>query len=223
MSEPRGWSINSILWRRNEEGALKALRDAESVRKNLTSSGPEGRAAREELFRSHHKKVVTWCLRFTGDGEEAHDLAQAIFLKAFRQLESFRGESKISTWLYSITRSECMNYLKARSARPAPVDEEALGSVPDLSALSPLQLLERARSGPLVQSLLDRALDETEKRVFTLHYGDDMPLDVITRLLGLKNRSGAKAFIVSARRKISRMVQQWNAREVRLLTDGGAR
>jgi RNA polymerase sigma factor (sigma-70 family) len=166
--------------------------------------------------------VVTWCLRFTGDKEEANDLAQAIFLKAFRQLGSFRGESKISTWLYSITRSECMNYLKARSARPRPVEEEALGSVPD-AALSPLQMLERARSGPLVQSLLDRALDETEKRVFTLHYGDEMPLDVITRLLGLTNRSGAKAFIVSARRKISRLMQQWNARELRLFTEGGAR
>ena len=116
-----------------------------------------------------------------------------------------------------------MNYLKARSARPAPVEDEVLGTVPDAATPSPLQMLERARSGPLVQSLLDRALDETEKRVFTLHYGDDMPLDVITRLLGLQNRSGAKAFIVSARRKISRVMQQWNARELRLLSEGGAR
>ena len=116
-----------------------------------------------------------------------------------------------------------MNHLKARSSRPAPVQEDVLGSVPDATALSPLQMLERARSGPLAQSLLDRALDETEKRVFTLHYGDDMPLDVITRLLGLQNRSGAKAFIVSARRKISRVMQQWNARELRLLSEGGAR
>jgi len=46
---------------------------------------------------------------------------------------------------------------------------------------------------------------------------------VITRLLGLQNRSGAKAFIVSARRKISRVMQQWNARELRLLSEGGAR
>ena len=57
-----------------------------------------------------------------------------------------------------------MNYLKARSSRPAPVEDEVLGSVPDSAALSPFQMLERARSGPLVQSLLDRALDETEKR-----------------------------------------------------------
>jgi RNA polymerase sigma factor (sigma-70 family) len=209
--------------RERRGGGLKALREAEPVGSYLTTSGPEGRVSREALFRQHHKKVVTWCLRFTGDKEEANDLAQAIFLKAFRQLGSFRGESKISTWLYSITRSECMNYLKARSARPSPVEEEFLGSVPDAAALSPLQMLERARSGPLVQSLLDRALDETEKRVFTLHYGDEMPLDVITRLLGLTNRSGAKAFIVSARRKISRLMQQWNARELRLFTEGGAR
>jgi RNA polymerase sigma-70 factor, ECF subfamily len=203
--------------------ALKALREAESVGRDLTATGPEGRETPEELFRQHHKKVVTWCLRFTGDAEEAHDLAQAIFLKAFRQLDSFRGESRISTWLYSITRSECMNYLKARSSRPAPIEDDALGALPDAASLSPLQMLERARSGPLVQTLLDRALDETEKRVFTLHYGDEMPLDVITRLLGLTNRSGAKAFIVSARRKISRMVQQWNARELRLLAEGDAR
>jgi len=209
--------------RSEERRALKALREAEFVGADLTATGPEGGVCAEALFRRHHKKVVTWCLRFTGDGDEAHDLAQAIFLKAFRQLGSFRGESKISTWLYSITRSECMNYLRARSSRPSPVEEEVLGSVPDSAALSPLQMLERARSGPLVRSLLDRALDETEKRVFTLHYGDDMPLDVITRLLGLQNRSGAKAFIVSARRKISRVMQQWNARELRLLTEGGAR
>jgi len=203
--------------------ALEALRKGSLVRHDLAASGPEGRLSPEELFRQHHKKVVAWCLRFTGDRDEAHDLAQAIFLKAFRQLGSFRGESKISTWLYSITRSECMNYLRARSHRPDPVDEDVLSAVPDAGAESPFQMLERARSGPLVQSLLDKALDETEKRVFTLHYGEDMPLDVITRLLGLTNRSGAKAFIVSARRKISRLMQQWNARELRLSTAGGVR
>jgi len=219
----RGWCFPARReWQRRR--ALKALREAESVGDDLTVTGPEGRPSPEALFRRQHKKVVTWCLRFTGDKEEANDLAQSIFLKAFRQLGSFRGESKISTWLYSITRSECMNYLKARSARPPPLaEDEVLGSIPDAAALSPFQMLERARCGPLVQSLLDRALDDTEKRVFTLHYGDEMPLDVITRLLGLTNRSGAKAFIVSARRKISRLVQQWNARELRLFMEGGAR
>jgi len=134
-------------------------------------------------------------------------------VKAYRNLESFRGGSKVSSWLYSITRSECMNFLKARSARPDRVEEELLEALPDGDASSPDRFLEREGSARIVRALLDQALDEIEKQVFTLHYGDDVPLKVITRLLGLTNRSGAKAYIVSARRKLSRAVRQWKARE----------
>jgi DNA-directed RNA polymerase specialized sigma24 family protein len=106
-----------------------------------------------------------------------------------------------------------MNFLKARSARPDRLEEEVLEGLPDGDASRPDLGLERERSAQVVRALLDEALDETEKTVFTLHYGDDVPLKVITRLLGLTNRSGAKAHIVSARRKLSRAVRQWKARE----------
>jgi hypothetical protein len=56
--------------------------------------------------------------------------------------------------------------------------------------------------------VLNSALDDTEKIVFTLHYGDEMPLDSITRMLGLENASGAKAYIVSAKRKLARWISQ---------------
>jgi len=134
-------------------------------------------------------------------------------VKAYLNLKSFRGESKVSSWLYSITRSECMNFLKARSARSDLVEEELLEGLPAGDGSSPDRLLEREGSARIVRALLDQALDEIEKRVFTLHYGDDMPLEVITRLLGLENRSGAKAYIVSARRKLSRAIREWKARE----------
>ena len=134
-------------------------------------------------------------------------------MKAYLNLKSFRGESKVSSWLYSITRSECMNFLKARSARSDLVEEELLEGLPAGDGSSPDRLLEREGSARIVRALLDQALDEIEKRVFTLHYGDDMPLEVITRLLGLENRSGAKAYIVSARRKLSRAIREWKARE----------
>ncbi|HEX9573463.1 MAG TPA: sigma-70 family RNA polymerase sigma factor [Myxococcales bacterium] len=166
----------------------------------------------QELFRRHYPKVVSWCLRFAGDREEAYDLAQTIFTKAFRHLESFRGQSKVSTWLYSITRSECMNFLKARSTRP-PAAEDALEELPADGGTRPDEALERRVSAELVRALLDQALDETEKKVFTLHYGDEVPLDAITRLLGLSNRSGAKAYIVSAKRKLRRAFRRWKASE----------
>ena len=62
-----------------------------------------------------------------------------------------------------------------------------------------------------VRKLLAETLDETEQAVFTLHYGEDVPLDAITRLLGLQNASGAKAHVVSAKRKLARAVQRWKA------------
>jgi RNA polymerase sigma-70 factor (ECF subfamily) len=166
----------------------------------------------QELFRRHYPKVVGWCLRFTGDREEAYDLAQTIFAKACRHLDSFRGQSKVSTWLYSITRSECMNHLKSRSRHPASAEGEDLDDLPDRAGPGPDQGLEQQAWSRLVHGLLDQALDDTEKKVFTLHYGDEVPLDSITRLLGLSNRSGAKAYIVSARRKLKRAVRLWKSR-----------
>ena len=55
-------------------------------------------------------------------------------------------------------------------------------------------------------------MEAVERRVFVLHYGDGMPLDAITRLLRLDNASGAKAYIVSARRKIVKATSRLKAR-----------
>jgi len=193
---------------------LDALSDSELFANYLAAQTREQAGIWvQELFRRHYPKVVGWCLRFTGDREEAYDLAQAIFTKACRHLGSFRGQSKLSTWLYSITRSECMSYLKARSRQPAPAEEDELGELADRAAPQPDHALERKAWSRLVQLLLDEALDETEKKVFTLHFGDDLSLDAITRLLGLSNRSGAKAYIVSARRKLRRAARRWKMRK----------
>jgi len=195
------------------ERRLDALSDTELVANYLAAEGREEASVWvQELFRRHYPKVVGWCLRFTGDREEAYDLAQGIFAKACRHLGSFRGQSKLSTWLYSIARSECMSHLKARSRRPPSAGSDALDELPDSGASQPDQGLQREGWSRLVRALLDQALDETEKKVFTLHYGDDMPLDAITRFLGLSNRSGAKAYIVSARRKLKRAARLWKTR-----------
>jgi RNA polymerase sigma-70 factor, ECF subfamily len=161
----------------------------------------------QELFRRHYPKVVSWCLRFAGNRDEAYDLAQAVFTKAHRHLAAFRRDARFTTWLYAIVRSEGMNFLDAKRNRPAPVDEQELAEVVDDGATGAHEALERAASGEWVKALLDRVLDETEKQVFTLHFGDEVPLDAITRLLGLTNRSGAKAYVVSARRKLERALR----------------
>lgn len=195
---------------------MQALSDADLVANHLAEGGSGASVWLQELFRRHYAKVVTWCLRIAGDREEASDLAQAVFVKAHRHLRTFRGESRFSTWLYSITRSECMNYLKSRRSRPDDLDEDLLDELPDASESGPEEALDHRRSLVLAREFLDQELDETEKLVFAMHYGDDTPLDSITRLLGLTNRSGAKAYIVSARRKLSRAIGRWKASQDRL-------
>lgn len=207
--------------------SLDALSDTELLA-NYRGAGRREDAAVwvQELFRRHYPKVVGWCLRLTGDRDDAYDLAQAIFAKAYRGLDSFRGHAKVSTWLYAITRSECMNQRKSRgreipgSRASANGEGEQLEDLPDFAGATPEQALEREGAVRVARALLDQALDETEKKVFTLHYGEDMPLDAITRLLQLRNRSGAKAYIVSARRKLNRAVRVWKARAEGLDDEG---
>jgi len=169
----------------------------------------------DELFRRNYTRVARWCLRFTADRESAADLSQEIFAKAYRNLSSFQGQSKFSTWLFVIARNHCLNAVRAnaRQATELKADdgEAILLAIADNSP-NPHSLMEQTASAELVRKLLSEALDETEKMVFTLHYGEEVPLDAITRLLQLENQSGAKAYIVSAKRKLARLVQQWKAR-----------
>ena len=66
-----------------------------------------------------------------------------------------------------------------------------------------------------MQELINGSLDETERQVMTLHYGEDMTLDSISRLLNLQNASGAKAYIVSAKRKLQTAIGRMKARNTR--------
>lgn len=165
-----------------------------------------------ELFQRHHQRVALWCLRITGDRNSAADLAQEIFANAFRYLGSFQGASKFSTWLYSITRNHCLNELKSKANRLQESSEAVLEELPDQFGKTILEELERESAANLARQLIQDSLDETERQVFTLHYGEDMPLDAITRLLGLSNASGAKAYIVSSKRKLQHAVRRWRAR-----------
>jgi len=166
-----------------------------------------------ELFRRHHVKVARWCLSFAPDRESAADLAQEICAKAYQKLALFKGESKFSTWLFSIARNHCLNSVRSRSNAPVmDSDETVMETLPDLVSDNPQKAAERKQLAGLARQLINETLEETEKQVFTLHYAEEVPLDVITRMLKLENASGAKAYLVSAKRKLDRAVKRWNAK-----------
>ncbi|HLJ49316.1 MAG TPA: RNA polymerase sigma factor [Bryobacteraceae bacterium] len=189
------------------------LGDEELVDRYRSETGPQRERLLNQLFERHHGRVAAWCYRMTGDVDAAADLAQEVFLKAFQHLDSFRHQSKFTTWLYSITRNHCMDALKSRPAAPLLAPDGALDQLEDLRAGELLSVLERRESQEVARQLITESLDETEAKVMTLHYVDEMPLDVVTRTLQLTNASGAKAYVVSARRKLARAFERWTRRE----------
>lgn len=162
--------------------------------------------AMDALFRRYQTRVALWCYRVSEDRELAADLAQEVFLKAFRSLERFKGDSKFSTWLFAIARNHCLNELHARAARPENNTDSALLELAGSYTESFEADLDRTAKSELIAQVFQSDLDDTERAVMKLHYVEEMSLDAVTRLLGLPNLSGAKAFVVSARRKLQAAV-----------------
>lgn len=192
---------------------MTALSDEELVARYRGSAGsPADRNSINELFERYQSRIATWCFRFTGDREDALDLAQGVFMKAYRHMDSFRGDSRFSTWLYSIARNHCINHMKSRPFEPADSSDAILSELPDPCTVDTGKDMDREESLRVMRRLMAENLDETENLVMKLHYAEELPLNSVTRLLGLTNASGAKAYVVSARRKLNTAIQRWRVK-----------
>jgi RNA polymerase sigma-70 factor (ECF subfamily) len=109
----------------------------------------------EMLVRRHQGWVFTLALRMLGDRAEAEDMAQEIFLKAYRGLKRFKGASRFSTWLYAIASHHCLNQLEARRRRP--LQHGRAGGRPDHAENDPPAVVDRlADQAPRADVLLER-------------------------------------------------------------------
>ena len=69
-------------------------------------------AAFEALVKAHQDRVYDFCVRMLADREEAFDLTQEIFISVHKNMEKFRADAKLTTWIYRIARNHCLNRLK---------------------------------------------------------------------------------------------------------------
>ena len=120
------------------------------------------RWAFEELVRTQQHRVYGLALRMLGNAAEAQDVAQEAFLRAHRGLAEFRGDARLSTWLYAIVSRLCLNRLAGSERRLTRHGEETLARLPDARP-GPDQTLERDE----LEEALHRAIGELpeERRV----------------------------------------------------------
>jgi len=181
----------------------KRLTDEELIAAHRDGWGPSRDEAVEELFHRYQTRIVRWCYRFTRDRESGLDLAQEIFMRAFRNLDRYRGECRFSTWLYVIARNLCMSALQKRASEPVWAAKAITADLPDAAARNIHAAVETEQTRARNWRFILDTLDQTEAKVMLMHYGEELPLTTVSRTLGLTNKSGAKAYIVSAKRKLS--------------------
>jgi RNA polymerase sigma-70 factor, ECF subfamily len=160
-----------------------------------------------QLFHRYHARVTSWCFRFTRNRGRALDLAQEVFFRAYRHRHGFRGDSRFSTWLYAIARNHCLSAIR-KIADPVDAGEIVPLRLRDLSTTPPDVAIERKQRHREMWRVMGTALEPTEARVMALHYGYELPLAEITQQLALTNPSGAKAYVVNARRKLDRVIKR---------------
>jgi RNA polymerase sigma-70 factor (ECF subfamily) len=136
-------------------------------------------AAFERLYRDNERRVFALCMRLSADPALAEELTQEVFVRAWRKLGSFKGQSAFSSWLYPLTVNVALTERRSRRRRLARVVPTDDGATPEAEAPSPTPEtgfdLEKALAG----------LPPGARRVFVLHDVEGRTHDEIGSLLGL--------------------------------------
>jgi RNA polymerase sigma-70 factor (ECF subfamily) len=118
MATSLAWTISApwpVVASKSADASLADLSEAA-----LIEACRAGRAgAFDVVVERHRRRVYQLCYRFVGNHEDASDLSQDVFLRAYKGLRSFRGQSSLATWLYRIGVNVCLNRVSAS----APVDK----------------------------------------------------------------------------------------------------
>ncbi|MBQ6059484.1 MAG: sigma-70 family RNA polymerase sigma factor [Clostridia bacterium] len=167
----------------------------------------------EVLVQRYQKKVYNTVLRLAGHAAEAEDLSQEVFLKLYRGLSSFRGESSFSTYLYRIAANTAIDALRRASPQAISLSAEDEEGEPYELALSdgeplPLELLEREERTAAIREAID-ALPPHHRAVIVLREIEGMSYQEIARVLSVEEGT-VKSRINRARAGLRELLFQGN-------------
>lgn len=160
----------------------------------------------EELVLEYEKKVYNVALRILGNSEDAADMTQEAFIKAYNSLSGFRGDSKFSVWLTRIVSNLCLDFLRSRSRRPtvslSVEDDEGDDVQLDIADVSqsPELLLERSLTRESVRRGL-KALPEDYREILLLREIQGLSYDEIAAALNIEVGT-VKSRIFRGRKKL---------------------
>lgn len=166
-------------------------------------------AAFESLMTAYENRVYTLALRSTGSAQDAADITQEVFLRAWKSLDSFRGDSSLSTWLYRVTSNLCVDFARKRAAEgnTASIDdtESPAASIPDPSrTIQPEQVVENQELREELQHALAQ-LSEEHRKVVLLRDVAGLTYIEIARTLGIEEGT-VKSRLARARNSLRKIL-----------------
>jgi len=174
--------------------------------KHYISEVLRGRHSSYRFLVDRYKKMVfSICLRVLTNTEDAEDAAQESFLKAFRQLDSFKGISKFSTWLYTITYRICVSRLKENSLETTEINNEVLENLQDAIQHRPFDSLNATETTQFVREAIEK-LPRMDGLIITLYYMDENSVKEIVEITGL-SESNVKIKLLRARKELERSLR----------------
>ena len=137
------------------------------------------------LVERHQRHVYQLCYRFVGNHEDASDLAQDVFIRAFRSLKTFKGDAALGTWLYRIAVNVSLNKVSVKSSKAEPLDvllrTNDLRVVADAESASDA-VLRHERAGQ-VRAAIAR-LPKKQRATLILRMYHELPHEQIAGILG---------------------------------------
>jgi len=169
-----------------------------------------------ELVEAHRDRVYNLTFRMLGNRSEAEDVAQEVFITVFKTIDSFREESKFSTWLYRVTINHCKNRIKYLARRhdrdrdeldetSQPASDGAVGVGPVI-ARRPDRALEGAQLEKLMQDAIN-TLDDEHRVLVVLRDVEDLSIEEICEITGLPDGT-VKSRLHRARAALRKKLQK---------------
>ena len=186
--------------------------DIELIKQVL--AGDQGSYA--ELVRRHQRFVFTLALRFTKNREDAEEVAQDCFVKAYRSLNSFQQTAKFSTWLYTIVYTTSMTFLRKKKLDTDSIDSE--GSQIQLenhvSDFRSDQVEQKSKYAYLTMAINQLLPDDAA--IITLFYKGEQSLEEVAKTMGMESNT-VKVKLHRARHRLKEKLEALLHHEVKEL------
>jgi len=166
------------------------------------------------LVDRYRNYVFTIVLRYLKSREDAEETAQDIFIKAYRHLADFKGQSKFSTWLYTVATTTCISFLRKKRPEVHSLDNEKIAGLADnMDGGLRANTIEQKSRATMVQKAI-ALLPPDDAQIITLFYKGEQTLEEIAGIMG-KEPNTVKVQLHRARARLKTRMEEHFREEVR--------